>query len=348
MNRRHLLAAASAAAVPLLPRPAAAQGFAGAGSTFAAPLLLQWGRSFHRLDGEGGSLADAEGGLDYEPVGSLGGLLRARSGAVEFGATDVPLPPEEVERHDFAQFPIAMGGVAVATRLPGVAAGALRLSPALVARIYLGEVTRWDDPAIAALNPGLGLPARPILVLRRSDGSGTTWHFAAWLAAASPDWRQRVGVATELAFPVGQAARGNAGLAEALLRSEGGIAYVEAGLAGRLGLAAAAVENAAGRFVRPDAVALATAARGITWDPARHFHAERAVPQGAEAYPLLATVFVLMPRRPRSAGRARRVLAFFRHGFTEGAADTAALGYVPLPPDAVSAVQAYWQARLGR
>jgi phosphate transport system substrate-binding protein len=346
MIRRRMLPAALVPAV--LPLPARAQSFAGAGSTFAAPLMAQWNRAFTTLQGEGGGIADLDGGLDYEPVGSLGGLMRARAGGVEFGASDVPLPPEEVERHNLAQFPVAMGGVAIAARVPGAASGALRLSPALVARIYLGEVTRWNDPAIATLNPDLPLPALPITVLRRQDGSGTTWHFAAWLASASPDWRQRIGVATELAWPVGQGARGNAGLAELLGRTEGGIAYLEAGLAARLGLPVARLENAAGRFVAPDATTLAAAAEGIAWDASRHFFSERAVPRGEAAYPILPSVFVLMPTRPQFSGRARRTIAFFRFALTERAEDARALGYVPLPPAAVAEVARYWRARLGR
>lgn len=346
MIRRRLLAAALLPA--LLPLPARAQSFAGAGSTFAAPLFAQWNRAFTTLQGEGGGVADLDGGLDYEPVGSLGGMLRARAGGVEFGASDVALPPDEVERHGLAQFPVAMGGVAVAVRVPGVAAGALRLTPVLVARIYLGEITRWNDPAIAAVNPGLPLPAREITVLRRQDGSGTTWNFANWLAGASPDWRQRVGVATELAWPVGQAARGNVGVAELLSRTEGGIAYLEAGLAARLGLPVAQLENAAGRFVAPDAATLAAAAAGVTWDASRHFHAERIVPGGEAAYPILATVFVLMPVRAQFAGRTRRSIAFFRFALAERAEDALALGFVPLPPAAVAEVGRYWRTRLGR
>jgi phosphate transport system substrate-binding protein len=336
------------AALSSLPRPAAAQSFAGAGSTFAAPLLAEWNRAFTTLQGEGGGVPDLDGGLDYEPIGSLGGLMRAMSGGVEFGASDVPLPPEEIERHNLAQFPVAMGGVAIAARVPGVPSGALRLTPALLAAIYLGEITRWDAPELRALNSDLPLPARPIAVLRRQDGSGTTWHFAATLAAGSPAWRDRMGVGTELAWPLGLAARGNAGLAELLGRTEGGIAYLEAGLATRLGLPLIRLENAAGRFVSPDTTTLALAAEGVTWDPARHFFSERLVPTGEAAYPILATVFALMPRRAQFAGRTRRTIAFFRFALAERGEDALALGYVPLPPAAVAQVARYWTTRLGR
>lgn len=193
--------------------PARAEGFSGAGSTFAHPLLARWGQVHATLQGEGGAYVAAESNLDYEPVGSTAGVMRVLQGAVDFGATDVPLPLDEVAKHNLAQFPFVTGGVAVVVDVQGVATNALRLSGPVLADIYLGKVARWSDPAIRELNPGIGLPDAAIAPLRRRDGSGTTYHFTAYFAAASPEWRSRVGVDTPPSWPVGAGAKGNQELA---------------------------------------------------------------------------------------------------------------------------------------
>jgi phosphate transport system substrate-binding protein len=323
---------------------AVAQGFTGAGSSFAHPILSRWAQAYAARDGEGGAVVDGEGGLDYEPVGSLGGVMRVAQRAVDFGATDVPLAPAELEAMALRQFPFVSGGVAVVVNLPGVATGTLRLSGEVLARIYLAEITRWSDPAIKALNASLPLPEAAIAVVRRSDGSGTTWHFASYLARASAAWRDRVGVGTELVWPTGEGAKGNRELAERVRALPHAIGYVEASQAARLGLPVALLENRAGAFVAPDRAALTAAMATASWDARQGFH--RAVEPSADpaAYPITATVYALMPRRPDAPRRARRVLAFFRFGLTEGQAEATALGYVPLPEPAVRAVLQDWRA----
>jgi phosphate transport system substrate-binding protein len=323
-------------------------GFIGAGSTFAHPILIQWGRAFATQQGEGGAMVDGDGGLDYEPVGSLGGVVRAINRAVEFGASDVAMLPEEVARNGLIQFPFVMGGVAVATNLPGTATNTLRLSGAALAGIYLGEITRWNDPALVALNPDVRLPDAAIVVVRREDGSGTTYHFANYLANASPVWREKVGVDTLLNWPVGRGARGNEGVGIAVRDTPHAIGYIELGQATRLGLSIARLQNAAGRFIAPTRDSLQEASATATWDPARHFHDARPAPTGETAYPITATVYALMPQRPRSGARARRALAFFQLALSERAADASTLGYVPLPEPVVAQVIAYWRTNLGR
>ncbi|WP_338665771.1 phosphate ABC transporter substrate-binding protein PstS [Pararoseomonas sp. SCSIO 73927] len=325
-------------------RPALADGLAGAGSTFAHPLLARWGQVYSSLQGEGGSAFAVDGGFDYEPVGSMGGIMRVLQGAVDFGATDVPMPAEEVERHRLAQFPIATGGVAVVTNIRGVGAGALRLSAPILARIYLGEVTRWSDPSIAALNPGLRLPEATIAVVHRSDRSGTTWHFTNYLSGGSPEWRSRIGAETLPRWPVGTGLRGSSAVADRVGATENSIGYVEAGQAAGRGLAVALVENRAGRFVAPTLPALRDALASTRWDPAQHFAGADAGPVGEEAYPITATVFVVAPRQPASAARGRHVAEFFRMALTERAEDAAALGLVPLPEAVVRQVSDYWRA----
>jgi phosphate transport system substrate-binding protein len=323
-------------------------GFSGAGSTFAAPIMAQWGRAFATQQGEGGAVVDGEGGLDYEPVGSLGGVVRVLNRAVEFGLTDVPMTPEEVARNGLVQFPLVMGGVAVVANLPGVATNTLRLSGDLLAAIYLGEVTRWNDPRLAAMNADIRLPDAPIVPIHREDGSGTTWHFATYLAAASPAWRQRVGVDTLLKWPAGRGAKGNDGVGSAVRDTPHAVGYVEVGLATRLGLSIARLQNAAGRFVAPTRESLQDGLASAALDPARHFHDPRGAPAGESAYPITATVYALMPQRPRSPARARRALSFFQLALSERADDATTLGYVPLPQPVVNQVIAYWRTSLGR
>jgi phosphate transport system substrate-binding protein len=347
MLRRTATLLLSACLLALPPKVASAEGFAGAGSTFAYPLLARWGQVYAASQGEGGSAFAADGGFDYEPVGSMGGIMRVLQGAVDFGATDVPMAPEEVERHGLAQFPIATGGVAVAANLRGIASGALRLSAPLLARIYLGEVTRWSDPAIAALNPGLSLPDAIITVLQRSDRSGTSWHFTSYLAAGSPDWRSRIGADTLPRWPTGTGLRGTGEVADALRRTENSIGFLEASQAAARGLPVALLENRAGRHVAPDVPALRAALASTRWDPARHFAQDATEAEGEGAYPIAATVYVLVPRRPASANRGRHVADFFNLALTERADDALAIGFVPLPEPVVLQVSSYWRGRLG-
>jgi phosphate transport system substrate-binding protein len=320
-----------------------AQALSGAGSTFVQPLIDRWGRAFAAAnEGEGGVAVSGYATLDYEPVGSAGGVVRLLQGAVDFAATDVAMAPEELDRHGLAQFPIVSGGVAVAANLALPTGTTPRLTGDVLARIGMGAVTRWSDPAIAALNPGVALPDAPIAVLHRADGSGTTHNYSAFLARRNAAWRSAIGVGWTLAWPVGRAVRGTRGMVEALRATPGAIAYLEAGEAARSGMRVVAIDNAAGRFVIPDADALAAGLAGLPWAAAAHFHQSAAEPMAAEAYPVLATVFAVLRRRPASAAGGRAALAFFRVGLSERAEDAQALGFVPLAPALVAQVVAYW------
>lgn len=352
MDLRRILAIALACLGMSAFTPALAEPVTGSGSTFVHPLLGQWGARFREAETDGIALpslasgvdSPAPGtGLDYEPVGSLAGTMRVISRAVDFGASDVPLKPAEVDRHRLAQFPIAMGGIAVVTNLPGVADGALRLSGAVLADIYLGTVTRWNDPAVKALNPDLPLPDAAIAVIHRSDGSGSTYNFAAYLAHASAGWRDRVGVDTELTWPTGTGAKGSRGVVETVQATRNAIGYVELGQAARVGLATARVENRAGQYVAPSRGALEAAAASADWAKAPHFNLLLVEANGPSAYPIAVTVFALMPREQADSAGARRALRLFDGGLTRWQQDAAELGYVPLPAELVGQVQAYWK-----
>lgn len=318
------------------------QALTGAGSTFVQPVLNRWARAFATMEGEGGATVSSYGTLNYEPVGSAGGVIRMLQGSVDFAATDVPMAPEELARHELAQFPLVSGGIAVAANLDLPAGIALRLSGDVLARIYLGQITRWSDPAIRALQPDLALPGAPIVVLHRSDGSGTTWNVASFLARRSAAWQSGLGTGWTLPWPVGTGARGTRGIAEALRATPNAIAYLEVSEARHPGITVAQIDNAAGRFVAPDAAAIAAGVAGLPWDASRSFHQPAAEPASDAAYPILATVYVLMRRNPASMAGTRAALAFFRMALTERPAEAEALGFVPLAPAVAAQVTSYW------
>lgn len=344
LNRRQTVAIALlGGCAALLPSPAAAQEITGAGSTFAHPIIMRWGVLYTSLPGEGGQVGSVDGGLDYEPTGSLGGLLRVAQGSVDFGLSDVATSPPDLTRLGLIQFPMVSGGVAVVTSLPGLATNRLRLDGATIARIYLGQIRNWSDPTIAALNPGLTLPDARIAVFQREDASGTTANFARYLAASSLDWRQQVGTDQALIWPVGTGVRGTRRLADRVLATPHAIGFVEAGLANRLGLQVALLRNAAGRFVAPTQENISQALATRTWDEDSHFFEPGAEPSGPDAYPIAVTVYALMRRRPAASRRTRHALQFFDVALTELGQEALPLGFVPLPTDVVRDVQKYWR-----
>lgn len=344
LNRRQTgVIGLMAACVTLLPNPAAAQEITGAGSTFAQPIITRWGTLYTSLPGDGGMVGSVDGGLDYEPTGSLGGLLRVAQGSVDFGLSDVPASPADLNRLGLIQFPLVSGGVAVVTSLSGVATNRLRLDGATLARIYLGEIRNWSDPALVRLNPELRLPDARIAVFQREDASGTTFNFARFLAASSPDWRQQVGVNQVLIWPVGNGQRGTRRLADAVLATPNAIGFVEAGVANRLGLQVALLQNAAGRFVAPTRENISQALATRKWDEDSHFFEPGAEPSGEDAYPIAVTVYALMRRRPAASRRTRHALQFFEAALTELGAEALPLGFVPLPTEVIRDVQTYWR-----
>ncbi len=342
MTRLRLIAAVCVCMA--LSAPARAEPVTGAGSTFVFPLLSAWAEKFRNAEADGGDFPAPEGGLDYEPVGSLGGIMRVIAKAVDFGATEAPLGADEVVRHGLAQFPIAAGGIAVVVNVPGVADGTLRLSRAALADIYLGKIDRWTHPALKGLNPDLPLPDEPVMVVHRADGSGSTYNFAAYLASASMEWRDRVGVDTELRWPAGTGARGSGGVIETVKANPNSIGYVEFGQAARIGLTVARVENRAGQFVAPSRHTIASALEGADWAGKPHFDLLTTDMAGADAYPITATVYALMPQAPPSGDRGRRALRLFDGALTRWQQDALDLGYVPLPDRAVEQVRTYWKS----
>ena len=307
----------------------------GAGASFIFPLVSKWSADYNAATGAK---------VNYQSIGSGGGIAQIKAGTVDFGSTDKPLSSEELAEAGLGQFPSAIGGVVPVFNLDGVAPGQLRLTGALLADIFLGKVARWNDPAIAALNPGLSLPDTRISIVHRSDGSGTTFNFSNYLSKVSPEWKQAVGEGTSVQWPGGVGGKGNEGVASYVRQIKGGIGYVELAYALQNGMPYASLQNAAGNWVAPDEASFAAAAATADWASASDFNLVITNAPGADAWPITATNFMLMPKQPRDPARSRAALDFFRWAIDQGQGQARALHYVPLPPELVAQVEAYWAA----
>lgn len=326
-------AAATLAALSMFAPPARAAEVRGAGSTFAYPIIWKWAEAFRERTGHI---------VGYQSVGSSAGVNRIKDGVVDFGASDKPLKPEELEKYGLGQFPIVFGGVVPVFNVDGVGPGQLRFTGALLADIYLGKVTTWSDPAIRALNPDVKLPNAKIVVVHRSDGSGTTFNWVSYLAKASPEWKQQVGEGSAVAWPVGYGARGNEGVSTEVKRVPNAIGYVEYTYVVQVKLAYGLVQNRAGKFIAPSAAAFQAAALSFDWAGAKDFFVVITDSPAEDAYPIAATTFALMYREPKVPANSQAAFEFWRFALGEGKKFASELGYVPLPPALVQQVKDYW------
>jgi phosphate transport system substrate-binding protein len=333
-----LLLAACSSGEKAAQKPAAAGAqISGAGATFPAPLYATWAEA---------QKAETGLALNYQAIGSGGGIKQIKARTVAFGATDKPLKPEELDAAGLAQFPTVIGGVVPVVNLPGVAPGQLRLTGPLLADIYLGKVAKWTDPAVAAANPGVKLPNLPITVVHRSDGSGTSFLFTSYLTAVAPQWA-KVGASDAVAWPAGQGGKGNDGVAAYVKQTPGAIGYVEYAYAKQNGMAHALLQNASGAFVAPTAESFAAAAAGADWSEAPGFYLLLLNQPGADAWPITGATFILMHRSQADAATGKAVLSFFDWADTKGDAAAAELAYVPLPADLKARVRSAWSAIVG-
>jgi phosphate transport system substrate-binding protein len=346
-------AAALLSAAPTLVRAQDVLGndaLTGAGSTFAFPIMSTWAHGYRRWVSGGGDFPMAGAGLDdsptapaidYQPVGSMAGILRANAPGIDFGASDMPMPSKELAKLGLAQFPIVIGGVAVVANIAGIGPGQLKLDGQVLARIFLGKVPTWSDPEIKALNPGLNLPDDKITIVTRADGSGTTFNFTDYLCKVSRQFFDTVGSDLYVRWPGSVAAKGNDGVAQVVRATPNAIGYVELAQALRSNLSFALIENSAKAFIRPEPATFQAAASSADWAGAGDFGLVLTNAPGEQSYPITATVFVLMnkglPQR-----RARLAFNFFRWALDKGATDATQLGYVPLPETLVKQVNAYW------
>jgi len=314
-----------------------AADISGAGATFPYPIYAQWAATYK---------AETGIGLNYQSIGSGGGIKQAIARTVIFGATDRPLKSEELEKHGLVQFPMVMGGVVPVINVPGIAPGALTLDGTTLADIYLGRIKRWNDPAISRLNPGLVLPSTGIIVLHRSDGSGTTFIFADYLAKSNPAWRDEVGVSTAVEWPIGLGAKGNEGIANYVMRAKGTIGYVEYVYAKQNKLAYTRLVNREGVAVSPTLSVFQAAAAGADWAARPGFDVVLTDQPGAGSWPIAGATFILLPRRPRDVAATREAIKFFAWAYRRGGNMAEALDYIPMPETVIALVESAWSRQV--
>jgi phosphate transport system substrate-binding protein len=309
----------------------------GAGATFIYPLVSKWSSDYNQATGAR---------VNYQSIGSGGGIAQIKAGTVDFGSSDKPLSTEELDAAGLGQFPSAIGGVVPVVNVEGIDPGELRLTGPVLADIFMGKIKQWNDPAIAALNPGVQLPDAKINVVHRSDGSGTTFNFANYLSKVSPEWKQKVGEGTSVKWPTGMGGKGNEGVASYVKQIKGSIGYVELSYALQNQMAYTMMQNAAGNWVKPDASTFQAAAASADWASAPNFNLVITNAAGDQAWPITATNFILMRKQPKDPQRAKQALEFFGWALENGQAQAQALDYVPLPPELVTQVKQYWATNL--
>ena len=309
----------------------------GAGATFPYPIYAKWAEAYKAKTGQG---------MNYQSIGSGGGIAQIKAKTVDFGASDMPLKPDDLKAAGLMQFPVIVGGVVPIVNLAGIAPGALKLTGPVLADIYLGKIKKWNDKAIGDLNAGLKLPDEPIAVVRRSDGSGTTFVWTDYLSKTSDEWKAKVGSSTAVSWPEGVGGKGNEGVAAYVQRIKGSIGYVEYAYAKRNSMTHALVRNREGRFVQPDDATFQAAAANADWAHAPGFYRILTDQPGANAWPITSASFILMHVRPDKPQNAGEVLKFFDWSFRNGQKLAEELDYVPLPDAVVALVADAWRREI--
>lgn len=309
----------------------------GAGSTFVYPVLSKWASDFKNSGGDE---------INYQSIGSGGGIAQIKAGTVDFGATDKPLSPEELQGAGLIQFPAVIGGIVPVINIPGAHPGQVKLTGPVLAEIYLGKIKMWNDPAIARLNPGLHFPAKDISVVHRSDGSGTTFNWSHYLGQVSPEWQGKVGEGTSVNWPTGVGGKGNEGVAGYVKQIPYSIGYVEYAYAKQNKIPYVLVQNKAGRYVQPNAAGFQAAAATVDWAHARDFYLLMTNAPGATAWPIAATTWILMYKQPKDQAGSVSARKFFNWSLTHGQPQALSLDYVPLPASLVKRIQGYVSANV--
>ncbi len=320
-------------AAGLLSGAAYADNFTGAGATFPAPVYTAWASAYHTATGNE---------LNYQAIGSGGGIRQIKAKTVDFGASDKPLQEAELNAAGLMQFPTVIGGVVPIVNIPGVAAGRMHLSGGVLGAIFLGQIKRWDDPQIKRMNPGMALPALPITVVHRSDGSGTSFIFTSYLTDTSPAWGKAVGASDSVNWPVGIGGKGNDGVAAFVKQTIGAIGYVEYIYARKDTVAYTLVQNKAGQFPQPDPTAFAAAAAGAPWGKAPGNYVLLINQPGAKTWPISGATFILLYKQPENAAKTAEVLKFFDWAYKNGDATASKLDYVPLPLSVKNLFRKQW------
>jgi phosphate transport system substrate-binding protein len=329
-----LIAAGALAALSL---PASAMDISGAGATFPYPIYAKWADAYKKETGNG---------LNYQSIGSGGGIKQIQNKTVTFGASDMPLKPEEVKKWTLVQFPTVIGGDIPVVNIDGVKSGDLRFDGDTLARIFLGQITKWDDPAIKKLNPSAQLPSQPIVVVHRSDGSGTTFIWTDYLSKVSPEWKSKVGANTSVEWPAGIGAKGNEGVANNVANTKGAIGYVEYAYAKQNNMTTVNMINKDGKTVTPSAASFQAAAANADWEKADSFYVILTDQPGAATWPIAGATFILIYQQPQDPAAATEALKFFAWAYAKGDKMAEDLDYVPMPDPVVTAIQKVWVSQI--
>lgn len=315
----------------------ASSAMLGAGATFPAPLYAKWAESYDKQTGTG---------LNYQPMGSGGGIKQIQAGTVDFGASDKPLSPAELDENKLVQFPTVVGGVVPVLNIPSIKSGQLKLSGSVLADIYMGKITKWTDTKITALNPNVSIPDMNITVVHRSDGSGTTFLFTNYLSKVSDEWKEQIGSDTAVSWPVGIGGKGNEGVASYVQRVKGSIGYVEYTYAQQNGLSFTQMINKSGQSVLPSMETFQAVSMNTHWKPETQFSEILTDEEGNNSWPIAGATFILMHRVQDDPEKAKTVLKFFDWAYSDGKAMTAKMDYVPLPDSLVKLIENYWKVSI--
>jgi len=335
LNPKRMLIAVTAAVA--FAGTALAGDISGAGATFPYPIYSKWADAYKKQTGVG---------LNYQSIGSGGGIKQIKAKTVTFGASDMPLKPEEVKAAGLVQFPMIIGGVVPAVHIKGVQPGQLVLDGATIASIYLGEITKWNDARIKKLNPKLALPDTAIAPVYRSDGSGTNFLFSDYLSKASPKFKENVGAATSVQWPVGIGAKGNEGVANMTMQTDGAIGYVEYAFAKQNKMSYAQLVNKDGKTVAPSAESFQAAAASADWAHAAAYYLILTDQSGAKSWPITGASFILVYGAPQDVAATTEALKFFNWAYQSGSQMASELDYVPLPDSLIKQVRATWKAEI--
>ena len=312
---------------------ASAADISGAGATFPYPIYAKWADAYKKATGVG---------LNYQSIGSGGGIKQIKAKTVTFGASDMPLEASDLDGAGLLQFPTVMGGVVPVVNLPGIQPGEIVLDGATLAKIYLGEIQKWDDAAIKKLNPGVKLPSTAFAVVHRSDGSGTSFIFTDYLSKVSPEWKSKVGASTSVQWPTGLGAKGNEGVAGQTAQTQGAIGYVEYAYAKQNKLIYTKMINSAGKTVAPTADSFQAAAANADWVGTPGFRVILTDEPGAGSWPISGATFILVYKKPDDPAATAEALKFFSWAYDHGSAMAEELDYVPMPESVMKAVRKAW------
>jgi phosphate transport system substrate-binding protein len=327
-----ILAAGAIAAAIIY--PALSMDISGAGATFPYPIYAKWADAYKKATGSG---------LNYQSIGSGGGIKQISARTVTFGASDMPLKPDELQKIGVIQFPTVMGGVVPVVNLDGIKSNEITLDGPTLGKIFMGEIKSWDDAAIVKLNPKAKLPKQAIAVVHRSDGSGTTFIFTNYLSKVSADWKSKVGNNTAVEWPVGIGAKGNEGVANNVGNTKGSIGYVETAYAKQNNLTTTNLVNKDGKAVSPTTESIMAAAAGADWANAPGFYVILTDSAGAKAWPIAGATFILLPKQPKDTAATGEALKFFAWAYKNGSKMAQDLDYIPMPDSVVKQIETVWK-----